>query len=102
MQPAPKVVARAAQVPLTAESGGQRTQSPEVISAIDRGDAQVARGQIIKARPFYFAAAMTGDAEAAVRLAVTYDANFLRRVGLSKKIRADKRMADYWYAWAGQ
>jgi hypothetical protein len=84
------------------EPGRRGARNPEVTDAVDRGDAQIAQGQVIEARPFYFAAAIAGDAEAAIRLAVTYDPNFLRRVGLSKKIRADQKMADYWYAWAGQ
>lgn len=61
-----------------------------------RGDDLVRRADINSGRLFYERAADAGNAEAALRLAASYDPAFLARVGL-KGVRGDAAQAAQWY-----
>lgn len=63
---------------------------------IKRGEALIGNGQIIEARPLFQKAAEAGDSEGALRLAATFDPEFIERTGL-KDIKPDQAEAEFWY-----
>ena len=68
----------------------------EVKALLDRGDALVSMAEIAAGRLFYERAAASGNAQAALRLAATYDPNFLAQAGL-RNVSGDAVAAQYWY-----
>jgi TPR repeat protein len=56
-------------------------------------------GDLVSARLFYERAAVAGDSGAALRLAATFDPNFLSRAGL-RSARGDAAEARLWYSRA--
>jgi hypothetical protein len=78
--------------------GADRPQlaAAEIAALVARGDAFLRAGDIASARLFFERAANTGDARAAMRMAVTYDAAFLERAGL-RGLRGDAERATFWY-----
>jgi hypothetical protein len=65
----------------------------------ERGEALLARGDIVSARGFFEYAANHGDTVAAKQAGKTYDPNFLRHTGL-RAIPGDSYQAAYWYRQA--
>jgi TPR repeat protein len=63
---------------------------------VARGDAFLSAGDFTSARGFFERAAHAGDSQAAMRMAVTFDAAFLDRVGLHG-VRGDPKQAAFWY-----
>jgi TPR repeat protein len=63
---------------------------------LQRGDAAVAVGDIVAARLLYERAANLGSADGARSMGKTYDAEFLRRVGVHG-IRADQAASMAWF-----
>ena len=61
-----------------------------------RGDGFLAAGDIASARLFFERAADAGDSRAAMRMALTFDANFLGGAGVHG-VRGDPEQADFWY-----
>jgi len=84
-EPAPQPVA-----------GGPPPSASEIAALMVRGDAFLAAGDIASAQLFFERAADSGDARAAMRMAVTYDAGFLERAGL-RGLRGDPERATFWY-----
>jgi hypothetical protein len=75
---------------------GPRISASEIAALMARGDGFLAAGDIASARLFFERAANTGDARAAMRMAVTYDAAFLERAGL-RGPGGDPERATFWY-----
>jgi hypothetical protein len=75
---------------------GPQLSAAEIANLVARGDAFLGVGDIASARLFFERAAHSGDSRAAMRMAVTYDAAFLDRVGLHG-LRADPERAAFWY-----
>jgi hypothetical protein len=71
-------------------------RSINIVALVTRGDSAFANGDIAIARLFYQRAADAADAEAAVRLAETYDPRFLTRTNMDG-LRANSALAAYWY-----
>jgi hypothetical protein len=71
-----------------------RLTPEEIKTLLDRGDALVSMADIASARLFYERAAAVGNAEAAVRLGATYDADFLAQL---RHMGRDRTIAQYWY-----
>jgi TPR repeat protein len=61
-----------------------------------RGDAMLAIGDVSSARLLYTPAAESGDAEATMQLAKTYDPLFLKKIG-AWGIPTDASIAAKWY-----
>jgi hypothetical protein len=76
---------------------GPRFSAAEIAGLVARGDAFLGAGDIASARLFFERAANVGDGRAAMRMAVTYDAAFLDRVGLHGLRDADPERAAFWY-----
>ena len=74
----------------------QRLSAAEIAALVERGDAFLGAGDIASARLFFERAADLGDDRAAMRMAVTYDAEFLDRAGLHG-LRSDPEQAALWY-----
>ena len=68
----------------------------EIAAFLARGDALLATGDVASARLFYERAADSGEAQAAVRLAKTFDPVFLSR-GRLRAVSGDLGMALFWY-----
>jgi hypothetical protein len=66
---------------------------------VARGEALLAWSDVFSARHFFARAALAGDAQAATRLAVTYDPDFIAQAHLP--VRADAALAAYWYSYGG-
>jgi len=75
---------------------GPRLSAVEIAALVARGDAFLGAGDIASARLFFERAADLGDGRAAMRMAVTYDAEFLDRAGLHG-LRGDPEQAALWY-----
>jgi hypothetical protein len=75
---------------------GPRLSAAEIAALVARGDAFLGVGDIASARLFFERAADSGDGRAAMRMAVTYDAEFLDRAGLHG-VRGDPEQAARWY-----
>jgi hypothetical protein len=75
---------------------GPRLSAAEIAALVTRGDAFLGVGDIASARLFFERAADSGDGRAAMRMAVTYDAEFLDRAGLHG-VRGDPEQAARWY-----
>jgi hypothetical protein len=71
----------------------------EIATLVLRGDALLGRSDVSSARLFFARAALAGDAQAAIRLAVTYDPDFIARAHLP--VRSDAALAAYWYSYGG-
>ena len=71
----------------------------EIAVLVARGEALLASSDVVSARLFFARAALAGDAQAATRLAVTYDPDFIARAHLP--VRADAALAAYWYLYGG-
>ena len=97
-----KPAASSAEPPKAATSQGGRNVAEQHLSAekiaglLARGDALVSRADIASARLVYERAAAAGNAEAALRLGISYDPSFLSRAGV-KGSRGDAGLAAYWY-----
>jgi TPR repeat protein len=74
---------------------------PDVGPLLSRGDAALANGQIAAARDFYRLAANHGSAEAARRMAQTWDPAYLAQHG-AVGIQGDPQRAQQWLARAQQ
>src|SRR6516164_1325712 len=74
-----------------------RLSAEEIAGLVARGDAFLGGGDIASARLFFERAAAAGDGRAAMRMAVTYDAAFLDRAGLSGLRDEDPERAAFWY-----
>jgi hypothetical protein len=73
----------------------------EVAELTRRGDDYLRHGDIISARLFYERAAATGDPQAMMALAQSYDAGVLRKLG-AQRIHAHPEQAERWYAKAAE
>ena len=71
----------------------------EIAMLVSRGEALLARSDVSSARLFFARAALAGDAQAATRLAVTYDPDFIAQAHLP--VRVDAALAAYWYSYGG-
>jgi hypothetical protein len=89
----PRLASRPAPQPVADE---QRLSAGEIAALVARGDAFLGAGDIASARLFFERAADLGDGRAAMRMAVTYDAEFLDRAGLHG-LRGDPEQAALWY-----
>jgi TPR repeat protein len=76
--------------------GNDGAQRPDVIAMTRRGDSLLAIGDVASARLFYDRAADSDDAAAAMRLAHTYDPDFLALIHVSGT-HANNALAIYWY-----
>ena len=74
----------------------QHLSVEEIAGLVARGDALVSKADIVSGRLVYERAAAAGNAEAALRLGVSYDPSFLSRAGV-KGTRGDPGLAAYWY-----
>jgi TPR repeat protein len=70
----------------------------EFSEQVMRGDLAFAKRDLTAARHFYQIGAEGGDSRAALRLAETYDPNFLNAIQLQSA--GDRERAAYWYRWA--
>jgi len=87
----------------TSAAAGAATSLPAIAVAefseqVMRGDLAFAKRDLTAARHFYQMGADGGDSRAALRLAETYDPNFLNAIQLQSA--ADRERAAYWYRWA--
>ena len=80
----------------TPAADGPQISAAEIAGLIARGDAFLAARDIASARLFFERAADSGDGRAAMRMAVTYDAAFLDRLGLHG-LGGDPERAAFWY-----
>jgi TPR repeat protein len=74
----------------------QPLSAVEIAALVVRGDAFLVAGDIASARLLFERAAESEDRRAALRLAVTYDAAFLKRVGIHGLL-SDPEQAAFWY-----
>ena len=74
----------------------QPLSAVETAALVVRGDAFLVAGDIASARLLFERAAESEDGRAALRLAVTYDAAFLKRVGI-RGLLSDPEQAAFWY-----
>jgi hypothetical protein len=77
-------------------SAAPQMMAEETKALLARGDALMGMADATSARLFYERAAAAGDAQAALRLAATYDPSFLAQTGLGN-VRGGLAAADYWY-----
>jgi len=63
------------------------------------GDHAIGHRDILVARRFYKVAASGGSAQAATAVGRTYDPNFLRHMGIRRKL-ANAKVAQRWYETA--
>jgi TPR repeat protein len=68
----------------------------EINGLLARGDALLSMADVTSSRLFYERAAAAGDAQAALRLAATYDPSFLAQAGF-KGVGGALAAAHYWY-----
>jgi TPR repeat protein len=73
----------------------------DVRSLLERGDAMLARGDIVAARLFYERAAANGSAGAATSVGKTYDPFFLVRIAAVGTV-ANPGLAAAWYRKAAE
>jgi len=71
----------------------------EIGELLEHGDSLLRTGDIVSARLFYERAADAGDGRAALRVAATFDPDFLGRVGVGQ-VQADAAQARLWYSRA--
>jgi hypothetical protein len=90
-EPAPTSLAAPA-----AAAPGSHLSAAEISDLLGQGDAHLRMGDFASARLFYERAAVAGDSQAALRLAATFDPNFLSRAGL-RNVRGDAAEARLWY-----
>jgi hypothetical protein len=87
------------------ESASARSAAPlpaaEVAALLDRGDQFLRAGDVASARLFYERAANSGDGQAALREAATFDPAFLANAGLRGTL-GDPAKAHWWYVRAHQ
>lgn len=76
-------------------------ETPAVDHLIQRGDDLLSTGDITSARLLYERAATTGDPQAMMALAQTYDPAVLRKLG-ARGIRPEPTLAQHWYAKAAE
>jgi len=98
---APQMTAEAELITANAPSPEPRSAGPQITAEetkalLGRGDALMGMADATSARLFYERAAAAGDAQAALRLAATYDPSFLAQTGLAN-VRGGLAAADYWY-----
>jgi hypothetical protein len=94
--PAPPSAAVAVETTPEPAARGPQLSAAELAALVARGDAFLAAGDIVSARLFFERAAHSGDGRAAIRLGVTYDAEFLDRAGL-RSLGSDREQAAFWY-----
>jgi hypothetical protein len=82
--------------PALTNSAGPRLSAAEATALVARGDAFLSAGDLTSARAFFERAADAGDRQAALRMAVTFDPEFLERLGLHG-VRGDPDQASFWY-----
>jgi TPR repeat protein len=105
--PIPSASAATANLPLTATEPPIATrtavvpqsESPEPATLLSRADLLFSTGDVTSARLFYQRAADAGNGDAALRLAETYDPNFLHWAKLFT-MRGDPAAAAFWYGRA--
>jgi len=68
----------------------------EIKALLARGDALLSMADVTSSRLFYERAVAAGDAQAALRLAATYDPSFLAQAGF-KGVGGALAAAHYWY-----
>ena len=81
-----------------AAPSSRRLSAAEIADLSARGDTFLRLGDVTAARLFYERAADAGDRWAAMRMAATFDPNFLGRAGLHT--RSDPAKAESWYRHA--
>jgi len=102
MAPAPERIKSAATIAAPAPEPikpAPTISAMEIATLVSRGDALLARSDVSSARLFFARAALAGDAQAATRLAVTYDPDFIAQAHLP--VRVDAALAAYWYSYGG-
>jgi hypothetical protein len=82
-----------------APSAGARLPAEDVAALVARGDEFFGNGDVVSARLFYEHAAEGGDAQAVLRLGMTYDPAFLARVRMNG-VYSDAAAAAQWYRHA--
>jgi hypothetical protein len=75
--------------------------SEEAAELTRRGDDYLRHGDIVTARLFYERAAASGDPQAMMALAQSYDAGVLRKLG-ARGIHAEAKQAEHWYTRAAE
>jgi hypothetical protein len=75
---------------------GSRLSAADLELLLTRGDTLFASGDLTSARLFYERAAQAGNGPAALRLAETYDPQFLKRAHL-RGVQGDIATATFWY-----
>lgn len=98
---APQATAEAELSTASAPSPEPRRAAPqmtaeEINALLARGDALLSMADVTSSRLFYERAAAAGDAQAALRLAATYDPSFLAQAGF-KGVGGALAAAHYWY-----
>ena len=98
---APQAMADAELSTASAPSPEPRRAAPqmtaeEINALLARGDALLSMADVTSSRLFYERAAAAGDAQAALRLAATYDPSFLAQAGF-KGVGGALPAAHYWY-----
>jgi TPR repeat protein len=73
-----------------------RAPTAEISALLVRGDSLFGVGDVTSARLFYERASDAGDAQAALKLGVTYDPSFLALARLNG-VRGDLAVAIRWY-----
>lgn len=102
MAPAPERIKSAATIaapPPEPIKPAPMISATEIAMLVSRGEALLARSDVSSARLFFARAALAGDAQAATRLAVTYDPDFIAQAHLP--VRVDAALAAYWYSYGG-
>jgi hypothetical protein len=102
MAPAPERIKSAATIAAPAPEPikpASTISAMEITTLVSRGEALLARSDVSSARLFFARAALAGDAQAATRLAVTYDPDFIAQAHLP--VRVDAALAAYWYSYGG-
>ncbi len=103
--PVPSVSAEASGLappvdPLATTSVVERASDPDAATLLERGDSLFRIGDVASARLFYERAIDAENGEAALRLGVTYDPDFLAHTHLGV-LHGDITVAVYWYRRAG-
>jgi hypothetical protein len=75
-----------------------RLSTGQITELLARGDSFLHSGDVASARLFYERAADAGNWQAAIRMGATFDATFLRRVGV--RAAGDPIKAQFWYRHA--
>jgi hypothetical protein len=94
-------VTRDEPAPMVAAPAPASVSSEEAAELTRRGDDHLRHGDIVTARLFYERAAASGDPQAMMALAQSYDAGVLRKLG-ARGIHAEAKQAERWYAKAAE